>query len=122
MNKLTDLRRFINRDNNIVQLLIITAVIFLLMSALEPNKFLRYYNFESISFIFPELGIVAIALMAGLQATTALTRNAQRQSDIVLAQLCAENELVKAAFHARCQGWATAPSPANRRGAALTWP
>jgi general secretion pathway protein I len=42
------------------------------------------------------LGIVAIALMAGLQATTALTRNAQRQSDIVLAQLCAENELVKA--------------------------
>ena len=42
------------------------------------------------------LAIVAIALMAGLQATTALTRNAQRQSDIVLAQLCAENELVKA--------------------------
>ena len=35
MNKLTDLRRFINRDNNIVQLLIITAVIFLLMSALD---------------------------------------------------------------------------------------
>jgi general secretion pathway protein I len=42
------------------------------------------------------LAIVAIALMAGLQATTALTRNALRQADIVLAQLCAENELVKA--------------------------
>jgi general secretion pathway protein I len=42
------------------------------------------------------LSIVAIALMAGLQATTALTRNALRQSDIVLAQLCAENELVYA--------------------------
>lgn len=42
------------------------------------------------------LAIVAIALMAGLQATIALTRNALRQSDIVLAQLCAENELVKA--------------------------
>lgn len=42
------------------------------------------------------LGIVAIALMAGLQATTALTRNALRQSDILLAQLCAENELVQA--------------------------
>lgn len=42
------------------------------------------------------LGIVAIALMAGLQATGALTRNAQRQSDVMLAQLCAENELVKA--------------------------
>lgn len=42
------------------------------------------------------LGIVAIALAAGAQATAALTRNAQRQSDVMLAQICAENELVKA--------------------------
>lgn len=41
------------------------------------------------------LGIVAIALTAGLQATAALTRNAQRQSDVLLAQMCAENELIK---------------------------
>ncbi|MBS0293365.1 MAG: type II secretion system minor pseudopilin GspI [Proteobacteria bacterium] len=41
------------------------------------------------------LAIVAIALMAGLQATSALTRNAARQTDVVLAQICAENELVK---------------------------
>ena len=41
------------------------------------------------------LGIVAIALMAGLQATAALTRHAQRQSDVLLAQTCAENELIK---------------------------
>ena len=41
------------------------------------------------------LGIVAIALTAGLQATGALTRNAQRQSDLLLAQICAENELIK---------------------------
>lgn len=41
------------------------------------------------------LGIVAIALVAGLQATTALTNNAQRQSDVMLAQLCAENELAR---------------------------
>ena len=41
------------------------------------------------------LSIVAIALMAGLQASAALTRHAQRQSDILLAQLCAENTLVK---------------------------
>jgi general secretion pathway protein I len=39
------------------------------------------------------LGIVAIALTAGLQATGAVTRHAQRQSDMLLAQLCAENEL-----------------------------
>ena len=42
------------------------------------------------------LGIVAISLMAGLQATSALTRNAQRQSDVLLAHVCAENELTKA--------------------------
>lgn len=41
------------------------------------------------------LGIVALALMAGLQATAALTQHAQRQTDMLLAQLCAENELVK---------------------------
>lgn len=41
------------------------------------------------------LGIVAIALMAGLQATAALTRHAQRQSDLLLGQTCAENELIR---------------------------
>ncbi len=41
------------------------------------------------------LGIVAIALVAGLQATAALTRNAARQSDMLLAQVCAENELAR---------------------------
>ena len=41
------------------------------------------------------LGIVAIALTAGLKATASLTRNAERQSDVMLAQLCAENELIK---------------------------
>jgi general secretion pathway protein I len=41
------------------------------------------------------LGIVAIALTAGLQSTIALTNNAMRQSDILLAHVCAENELVK---------------------------
>ena len=38
------------------------------------------------------LGIVAIALMAGLRSTDALTRNATRQSNQWLAQICAENE------------------------------
>ena len=42
------------------------------------------------------LGIVALALAAGSQATLSLTRNAQRQSDLLLADLCAENELAKA--------------------------
>ncbi|MET3496951.1 type II secretion system minor pseudopilin GspI [Variovorax boronicumulans] len=42
------------------------------------------------------LGIVALALAAGSQATMSLTRNAQRQSDLVLADMCAGNELAKA--------------------------
>ncbi|WP_027014112.1 type II secretion system minor pseudopilin GspI [Comamonas composti] len=41
------------------------------------------------------LAIVGIALLAGLQATSALTLNAQRQSDVLLAQQCAQNELVR---------------------------
>lgn len=41
------------------------------------------------------LAIVAIALAAGVQASNALLHNAQRQSDTLLAQLCAENELIK---------------------------
>ena len=40
------------------------------------------------------LGIVAIALAAGVRSTGALTRNAERQSDLLLAQLCVENALV----------------------------
>lgn len=39
------------------------------------------------------LGIVAIALVAGMQATAALTSNAQRQGDVLLAHVCGENEL-----------------------------
>jgi len=38
------------------------------------------------------LSIVAIALMAGLRSTEALSRNASRQSTQWLAQICAENE------------------------------
>ncbi|WP_300652102.1 type II secretion system minor pseudopilin GspI [Hydrogenophaga sp.] len=41
------------------------------------------------------LAVIAITLAAGLQATGALARAAQRQSDQWLAQLCAENELTR---------------------------
>jgi general secretion pathway protein I len=40
------------------------------------------------------LGIVAIALAAGVRATASLTRNSERQSDQLLAHLCAENALI----------------------------
>ena len=41
------------------------------------------------------MSIVAVALAAGTQAIGALTNNGARQADSLLAQLCAENELVK---------------------------
>ena len=41
------------------------------------------------------LAITAIALVAGLKATAALTDNADRQGAVLLAQLCAENKLVE---------------------------
>lgn len=41
------------------------------------------------------LGIVAVALLAGLQATGALSRNAERQTLSMLGQICAENELIR---------------------------
>ncbi|MDH4478419.1 MAG: type II secretion system minor pseudopilin GspI [Rhodoferax sp.] len=39
------------------------------------------------------LTIVGVALLAGLKATGALTLHAQRQTDVLLGQLCAENVL-----------------------------
>ena len=45
--------------------------------------------------ILVALAVVAVALAAGSQATSALTRTAARQSDQWLAQLCAENELIR---------------------------
>jgi general secretion pathway protein I len=39
------------------------------------------------------LSIVAIALFAGTQATSALARSSQRQTDLLLAQMCADNVL-----------------------------
>lgn len=39
------------------------------------------------------LAVVALALATGVRTSAALTRNAQRQTDAVLAQLCADNAL-----------------------------
>lgn len=39
------------------------------------------------------LAIVALALMTGIKVSGALIFNAQRQSDVLLAQICADNAL-----------------------------
>lgn len=62
------------------------------------------------------LAIVAIALAAGVQATTALSNNAMRQSDLILAQLCAENELVKARLSKQMPGVGDSSVPCEQGG------
>ena len=61
-----DMRKYANRNNNIIQLVVMTLLIFAAMSLLNPDKFLRYYNFESITYIFPELGLLSIAMMIAM--------------------------------------------------------
>lgn len=66
------------------------------------------------------LGIVAIALLAGLQATGALTRNAQRQSDVLLAHLCAENELARVRLSKQMPSVGETDLPCEQAGRTLT--
>ncbi|TBW41401.1 ABC transporter permease [Siculibacillus lacustris] len=61
-----DVRSLINRDNNIVQLLGMVVVIMVVMTFLSPDKFLRYYNFESLTYLFPELGVLSIAMLVAM--------------------------------------------------------
>ena len=54
------------KQNNLTQLVLITLFIFVAMSLVSPDKFLRYYNFQSISFMFPEIGLLSIAMMIAM--------------------------------------------------------
>lgn len=42
------------------------------------------------------LGIVAVALLAASKASSSLSDNSQRLGRVMLAQLCAENEMIQA--------------------------
>lgn len=65
------------------------------------------------------LAIVATTLLAGLQATGALTRNAQRQTDRVLAQLCAENALAQVRLSQRLPDVGDSTHPCAQAGRVL---
>lgn len=66
------------------------------------------------------LGIVAVALVAGLRASAALTANAQRQSDVLLAHLCAENELVRMKLAKQLPAVGDAQQACEQAGQAFT--
>jgi general secretion pathway protein I len=65
------------------------------------------------------LAIVSITLMAGLQATSALTRNAERQTDRLLAQLCAENALAQVRLSQQLPDVGDSTRPCEQAGRVL---
>jgi len=65
------------------------------------------------------LSIVALALMAGAQAASALSRNAQRQGDLLLAQLCAENTLARIRLARQMPGVGDTSQPCEQGGQRL---
>jgi general secretion pathway protein I len=69
--------------------------------------------------ILVALAVVAVALAAGSQATGALTRAAARQSDQWLAQLCAENELIRLRLTRQLPGVGDSTSECPQAGRTL---
>lgn len=65
------------------------------MRRASPSASPRHKRGFTLVEVMVALAIVAIALAAGARASGALLHNAQRQSDTLVAQLCAENELVR---------------------------
>ena len=55
-----------NRDSNLVRLIIIASLVFISMSMLNPGKFLSVLNIESMASQFPELGILAMGMMIAM--------------------------------------------------------
>jgi len=66
MKSVFEARRRLGLSSSLIQLVVITVLIFVAMSLIAPDKFLTYYNFESISFMFPELGLLSIAMMLAM--------------------------------------------------------
>jgi simple sugar transport system permease protein len=60
--KMNPLKRFIENDPNLFRLFIMLISVFLMMSALRPEIFLRSWNLVSMAKQFPEYGIMAIGI------------------------------------------------------------
>lgn len=65
------------------------------------------------------LGIVALALAAGVRATGSLMLNSERQSDLLLAHLCAENALVNVRLSRQMPPVGDNTSPCEQAGRTL---
>lgn len=56
------LQRLATRDDNLNRLILISLAIFVLMTILNPGRFATMRNFRSMSYSFPELGLLALGL------------------------------------------------------------
>ena len=65
------------------------------------------------------LGVVALTLTAGLQASSALTRTAERQTEQWLATLCAENALTALRLQRQLPGTGDTDAVCEQAGHAL---
>ncbi len=63
MKEGSKLRSILNRDSDVTLMVIVTIVIFVSMASLRPAQFLRPYNFVSMGFQIPELGLYSLAMM-----------------------------------------------------------
>src|SRR5690625_4690351 len=50
-------------DDNLLRLLVITVGVFILMGVIRPELFLTADNLSSMSYQFPQLGLLSIAIM-----------------------------------------------------------
>ena len=66
------------------------------------------------------LGIVAVALLAGLKATGSLSRNADRQTLSMLGQVCADNELIRLRLRRQLPDTGSSDVECLQAGRALT--
>jgi general secretion pathway protein I len=66
------------------------------------------------------LSIVAIALFAGTQATSALARSSQRQTDLLLAQICADNAMYALRLSKQMPGVGESSSECSQAGRAFS--
>lgn len=62
------------------------------------------------------LAIVAVTLVAGLRSTMSLSDNAQRQSDGLVAQVCAENALIGLRLSRQMPAMGTSDFPCEMGG------
>ena len=86
------LKRFMSNDDNLNRLILISIGIFVLMAVLNSGRFVTMRNFRSMSYSFPELGLLSLGLMmcmitGGIDLSVVGTANL---SSILAAKIMAE--------------------------------